>query len=451
MRRLFGTDGIRGIANEFLDCERAMAIGRALGHVISSNHKYRPKVLIGMDTRISSPMLASAISAGLLSVGSDVLDLGVIPTPAVAYLVKKYKAKAGVMISASHNTYEYNGIKIFGEDGFKLSDELEEQIESIVLDGVPQIKLSESNGIGKKCDMPYGLHDYITHLMQATDTPLDGIKVAIDASNGAASRTAGELFSSLGVDAHVIFDKPDGININAKCGSTNMDALKKYVVENKMDLGVAFDGDADRCLAVDELGREIDGDFIMAILALNMKRREELFKRTVVGTVMTNLGFQKFCAENDIHFIAAKVGDRYVLELMNQEGYSFGGEQSGHIILRKHATTGDGQLTAVALLSIIAESGKTLSELASIMKKYPQYMVNIAATQNQKIALFTDEEIKAILAEAENKLGNRGRIVTRPSGTEPLIRIMVEYDDADEIRAFCEDIAERIRVRLLEY
>ena len=394
MRRLFGTDGIRGIANEFLDCERAMAIGRALGHVISSNHKYRPKVLIGMDTRISSPMLASAISAGLLSVGSDVLDLGVIPTPAVAYLVKKYKAKAGVMISASHNTYEYNGIKIFGEDGFKLSDELEEQIESIVLDGVPKIKLSESNRIGKKCDMPYGLHDYITHLMQTTDTPLDGIKVAIDASNGAASITAGELFSSLGVDAHVIFDKPDGININEKCGSTNIDALKKYVVENKMDLGIAFDGDADRCLAVDELGREIDGDFIMAILALDMKRRGELFKSTVVGTVMTNLGFQKFCTENDINFMAAKVGDRYVLELMNQEGYSFGGEQSGHIILRKHATTGDGQLTAVALLSIIAESGSTLSELASIMKKYPQYMVNIAATQNQKIALFTDEEIK---------------------------------------------------------
>ena len=451
MRRLFGTDGIRGVANEFLDCELAMAIGRALGEVISSNHKYRPKVIIGTDTRISSEMLASAMSAGLMSVGSDVLSLGVLPTPAVAYLVKKYKAKAGVMISASHNTYEYNGIKIFGEDGFKLSDELEEQIESTVLDGTHAPELAESRNIGQKSDTPYALHDYISYLKETAEVTLDGIRVAVDTSNGAASKTARELLQGLSAEVYMLNDAPDGININEGCGSTNLEGLKRYVTDNKMDVGIAFDGDADRCLAVDECGREVDGDFIMAMLALDMKSRGELSKNTVVGTVMTNLGFQKFCEENGISFIAAKVGDRYVLELMNQEGYSFGGEQSGHLILRKHATTGDGQLTAIALLSLMARSGKPLSTLASVMKKYPQCTVNIEATQEKKIALFTDEEIKAIIRDAEESLGERGRIVIRPSGTEPLIRIMVECDSLDGIRGYTENIAKRIEARLKDY
>jgi phosphoglucosamine mutase len=451
MRRLFGTDGIRGIANEFLSCERAMAIGRALGYVLSSNNRYRPKVIIGMDTRLSSEMLASAVTAGLLSVGSDVMTLGVVPTPAVAYLVKKYKAKAGVMISASHNPYEYNGIKVFGEEGFKLSDELEEQIESIVLDNTPPIKIAVGSDIGKRCDATYALDDYISYLKGTVNTRLDGMRVAIDSSNGSASVTAEKLFTSLGAKVYMLSDKPDGININDRCGSTHIESVKKYVIENKLEAGIAFDGDADRCLAVDENGREIDGDIIMAILALDMKKKGLLNKNTVVGTVMSNFGFHKFCEENGINFIAAKVGDRYVLEIINQEGYSFGGEQSGHVIIRSHATTGDGQLTALALLTHIKESGKTLGELSRVMKKYPQHMVNIEATQNQKIALFTDEEIKAILSEAEKALSERGRLVVRPSGTEPLVRIMVECDDQNETVKITESLAEKIKKRLADY
>lgn len=451
MRRLFGTDGVRGIANEFLSCERAMAIGRALGHVLSSNQKYRPKVIIGMDTRLSSEMLSSAICAGLCSVGSDVMTLGVVPTPAVAYLVKKYEAKAGVMISASHNPYEYNGIKIFGEDGFKLSDELEERIESIVLDNTPPIKIAGSENIGRRYDSPNALHDYITYLAQTTPVRLDGMKVAIDCSCGSASATAKELFTTLGADAHMIFDNPNGVNINNNCGSTHLDALKRFVVENKMDVGIAFDGDADRCLAVDEYGNEVDGDFIMAILALDMKNKGLLNKNTVVGTIMSNYGFHKFCEDNGINFIAAKVGDRYVLEMLNQEGYSFGGEQSGHVIIRSLATTGDGQLTAIALLSHIKESGRKLSELAKVMKKYPQHIVNIEASQNGKIALFTDEEIKAIIADAEEKIGDSGRLVIRPSGTEPVIRIMVEGEDETKTHDICEDTAKKILERLKDY
>ena len=451
MRRLFGTDGVRGIANEFLSCERAMAIGRALGHVLSSNKKYRPKVIIGMDTRISSEMLASAISAGLLSVGSDVMTLGVVPTPAVAYLVKKYEAKAGVMISASHNPYDYNGIKIFGEEGFKLSDELEEQIESIVLDNTPPIKIAESAEIGKRFDAPYALHDYISYLAHTTDVNLEGMTVAIDASNGSASATAEELFRTLGADVRMLSDKPDGININDGCGSTHLDALKKYVVDNGIELGIAFDGDADRCLAVDEYGNEIDGDFIMAILALDMKKKGLLNKNTVVGTIMTNFGFQKFCEKNGINFIAAKVGDRYVLELLNQEGYSFGGEQSGHVIIRRHATTGDGQLTAIALLSHVKESGKSLAELSRVMKKYPQHSVNIKTTQAGKIAFFTDDDIKEIINEAEKKIGASGRLVVRPSGTEPLIRVMAEGESIEKTVAVAEDVARKISDKLKEY
>ncbi len=451
MRRLFGTDGVRGIANEFLSCELAMAIGRALGHVLSSNKKYRPKVLIGMDTRLSSEMLASSISAGLLSVGSDVVNLGVVPTPAIAYLVKKYDAKAGVMISASHNPFDYNGIKVFGEEGFKLSDELEEQIESIVLDNTPPIRLAESREIGKRVDAPEALGDYISYLMQTTDVRLDGLTVAIDASNGSASVSAEKLFKGLGADVRMLSDKPDGININDKCGSTHLDALKKYVVENKLEVGIAFDGDADRCLAVDENGNEVDGDFIMAILALDMKKKGLLNKNTVVGTIMSNFGFHKFCEENGINFIAAKVGDRYVLELLNQEGYSFGGEQSGHLIIRHHATTGDGQLTAIALLAHVKESGKTLSELAGVMKKYPQHSVNIKTTPAGKIAFFTDEDIKKIISDAEARIGESGRLVVRPSGTEPLIRVMAEGESITETVTVAEDVAQKIAEKLKEY
>ena len=451
MRRLFGTDGIRGIANEFLSCERATAVGRALGHTLSSNRKYKPTVIIGMDTRRSSEMLADAIAAGLYSVGSEVMKIGVVPTPAVAYLVKKYKAKAGVMISASHNPYEYNGIKIFGEEGYKLSDELEEMIESIVLDNTPPIKMARADEIGRCIENECARDDYIEHLAGAAECSLHGMRIAVDCANGSASATARALFSRLGAEVEILFDKPDGLNINDGCGSTHLDALKKFVTKNGMDLGIAFDGDADRCLAVDERGEEIDGDFIMAILALDMKNRGILNKNTAVGTVMTNYGFQKFCKENEINFIAAKVGDRFVLELMRQEGYSFGGEQSGHIIIPRYATTGDGQLTAIALLSLIKRSGKKLSELSAVMKKYPQHTVNIEATQNQKIALFTDEEIKAIISEAESELFGNGRIVVRASGTEPVVRIMAEGPDEDETKKIAESTAKKIKKNLSNY
>ena len=451
MRRLFGTDGVRGIANEYLSCERAMQIGRALGTVLSSNHKYRPKVLIGMDTRISSEMLASAISAGLCSVGSDVMTLGVVPTPAVAYLVKKYKAKAGVMISASHNPYPYNGIKIFGEEGFKLSDELEEQIESIVLDNTPPCKPAADFAIGRRTDTPYALHDYTIHLMHTTAETFDGMKLVIDCANGSACATAKNLFSSMGAACIMLADTPSGININDGCGSTHLESLQRAVVEHSADIGLAFDGDADRFLAVDENGTAADGDYIMAILAKHLKDTGRLAKNTVVGTVMTNFGFSKFCEENGIRYIAAKVGDRYVLEMLNQEGFVFGGEQSGHVIFREFATTGDGQLTAIQLLSCMKEQGKKLSELCKIMKKYPQHTVNIPATQSEKIAFFTDDDIKEIIAAAEERLGESGRLVVRPSGTEPLVRIMVESEDPALTRSLAEDTAEKIAEKLKNY
>ena len=451
MRRLFGTDGIRGIANEFLSCERAIQIGRALGTILSSNRKYRPCVLIGMDTRVSSEMLASAISAGLCSVGSDCVNLGVVPTPAVAYLVQKYGAKAGVMISASHNPYPYNGIKIFGEEGFKLSDELEEQIESIVLDNTPPVRCAESDKIGRYSVAENAISDYVDFIKSTSDISLSGMRIAIDCANGSASATARALFSSLGAECHMLSATPNGVNINEGCGSTDLGALKAYVKMNDMDVGIAFDGDADRFLAVDELGREVDGDFIMAILALELKKQGKLRRDTVVGTIMTNFGFGKFCEENGIRFIAANVGDRYVLETLNREGYCFGGEQSGHIIFRDFATTGDGQLTALALLSVMKRSGKKLSELCSVMKRYPQRIVNIRTTPEGKIAMFTDEDIKKIISSAEEKIGGRGRIVVRPSGTEPVVRIMIEGEDEKGTVELCESVAAEIGEKLKEY
>jgi phosphoglucosamine mutase len=365
--------------------------------------------------------------------------------------VKKYKAKAGIMISASHNPFEYNGIKIFGEEGFKLSDELEEQIESIVLDNTPPCRLAAADEIGKRTDTPFALHDYISHLRETTHITLEGMKIAIDCANGAASSTARELFESLGAECHVLSESPNGTNINVECGSTNLRALKRYVTENGMDVGIAFDGDADRCLATDEMGSEVDGDYIMAILALKLKEEGELKHNAVVGTVMTNYGFSKFCEEHGIKYISAKVGDRYVLEMINQEGYSFGGEQSGHIILRRFATTGDGQLTALALLSHMKETGKKLSELCRVMKKYPQHTVNVKATQNEKIAFFTDEDIRSAISDAEERIKDRGRLVVRPSGTEPVIRVMAEGENEVETKELAEAIAKIIESKLKSY
>ncbi len=451
MHRLFGTDGVRGIANEELSIERAMQIGRALGTVLSSHHKYRPKVLIGMDTRASSPMLACALAAGLCSVGSDCVHLGVVPTPAVAYLVQKYGAKAGVMISASHNPYPYNGIKIFGDAGFKLSDALEEQIESIVLDNTPPCRLAPADRLGHYEEAPRALEDYIEYLRATVKEPLTGMHLVIDCANGASSQSATRLFESLGAECTVLSAAPNGVNINDRCGSTDMRALREEVLRTSADIGLAFDGDADRFLAVDEKGSEVDGDFIMAILALHLKKEGRLKGNTVVGTVMTNYGFAKFCEKEGIRYIAAKVGDRYVLEMLNQEGFVFGGEQSGHIIFREFSTTGDGQLTALQLLSYMKSCKTPLSELCAVMKKYPQATVNIEADASDKINFFTDEEIAQILKDAEAEIGDSGRLVVRPSGTEPVIRVMVETEDENQTHKIATKTAEKIAKKLREY
>ncbi len=451
MGRLFGTDGVRGVANSELTCERAMEIGRAVGSILAGGRRKLPTVVVGMDTRISSEMLASAITAGLCSVGADVIDLGVVPTPAVAYLVGKYKANAGIMISASHNPYEYNGIKVFNGNGYKLEDELEERVESMVLDGNPEPKAVEAELIGRVTRADGAVKDYIDHLVSSVSHSLEGLNIAIDCANGSASRTAEQLFTRLGANFTILSSSPDGININNNCGSTHLDNLRNYVVEHGLDAGIAFDGDADRCLCIDNNGNDVDGDMIMAILALDMKNRGKLGKNTVVGTIMTNFGFTKFCEANGIRFVATKVGDRYVLEEMLLEDYHLGGEQSGHIIFRDYSTTGDGQLTAIQLLSLLKRNGTKLSDAASVMTRYPQFIVNIRTTKEGKLAFFTDTEVKAILDEAKEKIGDGGRLVARPSGTEPLIRIMAESDDSEKIKAICEETARLIEEQLSSY
>ncbi|MBE6531446.1 MAG: phosphoglucosamine mutase [Ruminococcaceae bacterium] len=448
MGRLFGTDGVRGIANTELSCERALEIGRAAATVLADGCRRRPVFVIGCDTRASSEMLDCALTAGLCSVGADVIRLGVIPTPAVAYLVVKYKADAGIMISASHNPAEFNGIKIFSGNGYKLPDMLEEQIEAIVLDKHPMPEPITGGALGRVTYTPDAVKDYIKHVKSNVHHSLEGLEIAIDCANGSASATAERLFTELGAKVHMLNDKPDGVNINKNCGSTHLEGLAEYVVANKLDCGIAFDGDADRCLCIDEKGEQVDGDMIMAICALDLKKRGKLNGNTVVGTIMTNFGFGKFCEENGIRFIATKVGDRYVLEEMLLEDYSFGGEQSGHIIFRDFTTTGDGQMTATQLLCHMRCEKKPLSELASVMKRYPQVMINLKISAAGKIAFYTDRDVNDKIEEAKTTLGSTGRIVVRPSGTEPLIRVMVEGMDEDEITRIAEDVANTISERL---
>ena len=439
MGRLFGTDGIRGIAGCELSCDLAFKVGKALGVVIGSE-KDRT-VIVGMDTRISSDMLSAAVAAGICSVGGEVIDVGVCSTPAVAYLVKKENAAAGVMISASHNPYQYNGIKIFASDGRKLPDEVEERIESLIF-GEPITEGARIGSIKRRHEMIDG---YVDNLREAFGVRLDGMKIAVDCANGSASATAERLLSSLGAECYMLGNSPNGKNINKSCGSTSLTALKEAVVREGCDVGIAFDGDADRCIAADHLGREIDGDYIMAILALWLKGEGRLAKDTLVGTVMTNMGLRRFCEENEMNFVASAVGDRYVLEMMEKCGYSFGGEQSGHIIFGDIATTGDGQLTALALLSYIKKNGKSLNTLAGVMKKYPQYTINIESGCEGKRLVESSPEIKSVIHSAEEKLGKRGRILVRASGTEPLVRVMVECEDNCDAKKICKTAAEKIK------
>ena len=447
MGRLFGTDGVRGIANEGLTCELALEIGRAAANVLKTGgNRRRLLCAIGMDTRISSDMLASAITAGLCSVGADVINLGVVPTPAVADLVEKFKCDMGIMISASHNPAEFNGIKIFSGDGYKLPDALEEQIEALVLDNKSTLKNADPRDIGKVSYNTNAVRDYIDHLKSTVAFSLEGLNIAVDCANGASSMTAETLLTELGANVHMLFDNPDGLNINEKCGSTHMESLREYVVNNNLDAGLAFDGDADRFLCVDDKGNYIDGDQVMAICSLDMLERGKLPKKTVVGTIMSNLGFIKFCEANDIRFVATKVGDRFVLEEMLLEGYGFGGEQSGHIIFKDFATTGDGQLTAIQLLSITKRKGIKLSDLSDTMTKYPQTMINLTVSPEGKLAYYTDETVKEAIENARKVLGDDGRIVVRPSGTEPLIRVMVEGKDMETI----EDVAKKVASVIME-
>ena len=450
MGRLFGTDGIRGIANKDLTCEPATQLGRAAAKELTNKSNRHPRVPIGKDTRISSDMLETAMAAGLCSIGASVVTLGVVPTPAVAYLVEKYKADAGVMISASHNSFEYNGIKIFSGDGYKLPDDLEEKIEDIILgkEDISQ-EFPAEDGIGTVSHAENAVRDYIDHVKNTVHFSLDGLKIAIDAANGSASATAETLFTELGAQVTMLHHKPDGVNVNRDCGSTHMESLIDYVKTHQVDAGVAFDGDADRCLMVDEQGNFVDGDFIMAICAMDMKSRGKLAGNAVVGTIMTNLGFQRFCEENGMKFEATKVGDRYVLEEMRLDGYNFGGEQSGHVIFRDFATTGDGQLTACQLLSLLRRREAKLSSLATLMQRFPQTMVNIQVSPEGKLAFYTDHKVKEAIDRAAQTLGRDGRIIVRPSGTEPLLRVMVEGQDEDLIEKLAQDVAQVIREELV--
>jgi phosphoglucosamine mutase len=448
MGRLFGTDGVRGVANRDLDCELAMSVGRAAAMVLTDSNHRHPKILIGKDTRISSDMLEAAMIAGLCSVGANVVRLGVIPTPAVAFLVGKYKADAGVMLTASHNPCEFNGIKIFSGDGYKLPDALEERIESIVLDHKQEPIRPVGGDVGCVSEAPNTVRDYIDHVKSTVPFALDGMKIGIDCANGSASRTAKQLFSELGAECHMMADQPNGVNVNDNCGSTHMESLMTFVRDHHLDAGVAFDGDADRCLAVDEKGQLVDGDYIMAICAADLKSRGKLAKNTMVGTIMTNMGLSRFCEDNGMKFEATKVGDRYVLEEMLLEGYNFGGEQSGHIIFLDFATTGDGQLTAAQLLSLVHRRDAQLSSLATLMDRYPQVMVNVTVSPEGKLRFYTDEKVKEAVEEVHAKLGDSGRIIVRPSGTEPLLRVMVEGEDKSYIQALADKVADVIRDRL---
>ena len=449
MGRIFGTDGARGVANTEISCTLAMDIGRAAAMVVArDHHKRKPVFLVGHDTRISHDMLESAIAAGLCSVGADVVTLGTVPTPAVAYLVANSDADAAIMLSASHNPYEFNGIKIFGAEGFKLTDEEEMEIEEIVLDHVLPYDLKWNDELGVIRSGETLVEQYIDHIVSTVEGDLSGIRVAADCANGSASATAAKIFAKLGADVTILNDEPNGVNINDNCGSTHIDVLGKYVRENGFDLGVAFDGDADRCLAVDESGELVDGDKLIAIFSSQMKQEGKLANDTAVVTVMSNMGFFKFAEQAGIHVEKTSVGDRYVLQNMLEHGHCIGGEQSGHIIFREFMTTGDGQLTAVQLLRAIKKSGKKLSELAQLMQVYPQVILNVRADKEMKRMVKVDEGVLKRQQQLEEGMNGNGRILVRPSGTEPVIRIMVEGLDREAIMNAAKSMEQIIIERL---
>ena len=447
MGKLFGTDGIRGVVGDNLTVELAFHVGQAVSTVLQEEKGSRPTILIGKDTRISSDMLECALIAGICSVGGNVLPLGVIPTPGVAYLTVQEKADAGIVISASHNPYEHNGIKVFNGQGYKLPDEMEQRVEDLILSGAPMA--AKTGGEIGKCfrGMKVLKQDYIRHLRSTVDCDLMGLRVLVDCANGASSATAPELFTRLPLQADFINMDPDGVNINEKCGSTHMDILAKGVVAGKYDLGIAFDGDADRCLLVDELGNIIDGDKVMAVCATSMREKGQLTGNTIVATVMSNLGLHEFCRNNGIDLVCTAVGDRNVLEKMLECDYVIGGEQSGHTIFRAYATTGDGELTALQFLQVLCQSGKKASELVSCCAQYPQELINVKVSNapGVKDQIMADESLWALAREKEAELNGEGRILLRPSGTEALIRVMVEAKTTEIALKVAQDLADYIK------
>lgn len=425
MSRMFGTDGVRGIANTELTGEIAYKLGRS-GAFVLTDGAHKPKIVVGMDTRVSGDMLEAALVAGILSVGAQAICLGVVPTPAVAYLTRKYGADAGIVISASHNPVEYNGIKFFDNNGFKLSDELEDTIQAVIESGFKEVPSPIAGDLGKKTVNDNAVEDYMEFAKSTISGDLKGLKIALDCANGASYITSVKAIRALGAEVLVINNDPDGININKDCGSTHPEHLMAFVKENHCNLGLAFDGDADRCLAVDEKGNLINGDFMIAICAKHLKSIGKLTKDTVVVTVMSNLGLDIAMKQEKIVTVKTKVGDRYVLEKMQQEGYSLGGEQSGHVIFLDFNTTGDGLVSGLQLATVIKETGKPLSELAAMMTELPQVLVNATVPSGKKDIHETDSEIVEEIKKIEEKLDGCGRVLIRPSGTEPLVRVMLE-------------------------
>lgn len=446
MGKLFGTDGVRGIANKDLTPELAFKIGRAGAFVLSKGRN--GSIVVGRDTRKSGDMLEAALVAGICSVGLDVISVGIIPTPAVAYLTRKHSALSGVVISASHNPVEYNGIKFFNEKGYKLNDDIEEEIENIVLEN-KEIDYRPIGGkVGTKIVVENGVDEYIDYLRQTINVDFNGLKIAVDCGNGAVSEAAPKLLRRLNAEVVVINDEPNGVNINVDCGSTNPKMAQNLVLETKADIGLSFDGDADRLIAVDNEGNIVDGDHILAICGNQLKKKNKLKNNVVVGTVMTNMGLDVYLNENGMNIVKTKVGDRYVIEEMLKGEYVLGGEQSGHIIFLEHNTTGDGLLTALQLTSVMVETGKTMSELNSLMTTFPQVLINAKVKNELKNSYLEDQIIKTEIEKIEEMFHGEGRVVIRPSGTEPLVRVMIEGKDEEKIYKVAKELAELIEERL---
>lgn len=449
MARLFGTDGVRGVANEELTPLLAMQLGQAGAYVLTKEKEHKPTIMVGCDTRISGDMLANALMAGVCSVGANAVYVGVIPTPAVAYLTRKYKVDAGVVISASHNPVEFNGIKFFDGDGYKLPDEMEDEIEALIKSDMKDVPFPTGSRVGKIKYRTDAREEYINHAIQSVPVDLTGMKVVVDAAEGASFYTSVEAIKELGAEVIAIHNNPDGTNINANCGSTHMEELQARVVFEKANIGLAFDGDADRLLAVDENGNLVDGDQIMAIVGNHMRSQGKLKKDTIVVTVMSNLGFTLMAKEQNLNIETTKVGDRYVLERMKEIGASLGGEQSGHVIFLDENTTGDGLLSALHLLQVLVETGKPLSELSQIMTVLPQALVNAKVPNHKKDHYMDYPEIASAIAKLEEMFAGEGRVLIRPSGTEPKVRVMIEGKDQALIDAEAKKLADLIQNTML--